>query len=50
MDYKFAGWSEWQTIPVQFENSIDLLGIAEIVQPDAATHNSVTFPLGLSDT
>lgn len=50
VDYKFAGWSEWQTIPVQFENSIDLLGIAEIVQPDAATHNSVTFPLGLSDT
>ena len=50
VDYKFSGWSEWQTIPVKFENSIDLLGIAEIVQPDAATHNSVTFPLGLSDT
>ena len=50
VDYKYAGWSEWQTIPVKFENPIDLLGIAEIVQPDAATRNSVTFPLGLSDT
>lgn len=50
VDYKFAGWSEWQTIPVKFENPIDLLGIAEIVQPDAATRDSVTFPLGLSDT
>lgn len=35
---------------MKFENPIDLLGIAEIVQPDAATRNSVTFPLGLSDT
>lgn len=50
LDYKYAGWSKWKSIPVKFENSIDLLGIAEIVQPDAATHNSVTFPLGLSDT
>jgi long-subunit fatty acid transport protein len=50
LDYKYAGWAAWETIPVRFENSIDLLGIAEIVQPDAATHNSVTFPLGLSDT
>lgn len=49
MDYKFTGWSSWEGIPVKFSNDIDFLVLAEYLQPDMATRNSLTFPLGLED-
>lgn len=50
MDYKYTGWSSWQSIPVHFENVIDFMLLAEYLQPDGATRTSVNFPLGMDDT
>ncbi|OUS26152.1 hypothetical protein A9Q99_19435 [Gammaproteobacteria bacterium 45_16_T64] len=50
VDYKFTAWSSWQTIPVQFSESIDFVTFASYVQPELSTPTSVTFPLGLVDT
>ena len=49
VDYKFTGWSSWEGIPVKFSENIDFLVLAEYLQPDMATRNSLTFPLGLED-
>jgi long-subunit fatty acid transport protein len=48
LDYKYAGWSSWQEIPLQFSVPIDFLRLAEFV--GESTRDSLVFPLGLEDT
>lgn len=50
MDYKFTAWSAWPELPIEFSEPIDVLRIAEIIQPDVATRQSVAFPFGLEDS
>lgn len=50
VDYKFAGWSSWQVLEVEFSEPVDFLRLAEIVQPDLAGKQRIAFPLGLEDT
>ena len=50
VDYKFTGWSAWETLPVQFSQNIDVLALGSLVQSELASPNSVKFPLGLEDT
>jgi len=50
VDYKFTGWSVWQTLPVEFSETIDVLALGSLVQSELATPNTVKFPLGLEDT
>ena len=50
LDYKFAGWSAWQVLEVEFSEPVDFLRLAEIVQPDLAGKQRIAFPLGLEDT
>ncbi|OUS25454.1 hypothetical protein A9Q99_21240 [Gammaproteobacteria bacterium 45_16_T64] len=50
VDYKFTGWSSWESIPVKFSQNIDVLALGSLVQSELAEPNSVTFPLGLQDT
>ncbi|MBA55077.1 MAG: hypothetical protein CMK89_11535 [Pseudomonadales bacterium] len=50
LDYKFAGWSAWQVLEVEFSKPVDFLRLAEIVQPDLAGKQRIAFPLGLEDT
>jgi len=50
MDYKFTRWSEWASIPIKFSQPIDLLAIAQFVQPKLVGPTHVTFPLGMVDT
>ncbi len=50
LDYKFAGWSAWQVLEVEFSEPVDFLRLAEIVQPDLAGKRRIAFPLGLEDT
>ncbi|MCG8671908.1 MAG: outer membrane protein transport protein [Pseudomonadales bacterium] len=52
MDYKFTEWSEWQEIPVEFDEPIGVIFLASLLQPDAAPDGGyqVNFPLGLEDT
>ena len=50
VDYKFAGWSAWQVLEVEFSKPVDFLRLAEIVQPDLAGKQRIAFPLGLEDT
>lgn len=48
VDYKYAGWSSWQDLPLQLSKSIDFLRLAEYV--GESTSNALVFPLGLKDT
>ncbi len=52
VDYKYTGWSDWDSIPVEFSESIDFLRLAQIVQPDLVGPGGtgLTFPLGLEDS
>lgn len=50
VDYKFAGWSAWQVLEVEFSEPVDFLRLAEIIQPDLAGKQRIAFPLGLEDT
>jgi len=50
MDYKFTAWSVWAGLPVEFSTPIDLLALAEIIQPELATRQSLVFPFGLEDS
>lgn len=50
VDYKYAGWSSWKGIDVEFSKPIDFLRLAEIIQPTLANRQGLTFPLGLKDT
>lgn len=51
-DYKFTEWSEWKNIPVEFSDSIGVIFLASLLQPEAAPAGGkqVNFPLGLEDT
>lgn len=48
IDYKYAGWSTWQELPLELSKSIDFLRLAEYV--GESTSNALVFPLGLEDT
>lgn len=48
LDYKYAGWSSWQDLPLQLSKSIDFLRLAEYV--GESTSDSLVFPLALKDT
>lgn len=50
VDYKFAGWSAWQVLEVEFSQPVDFLRLAEIIQPELAGKQRIAFPLGLEDT
>jgi len=50
LDYKFAGWSAWDVLEVEFSEPVDFLRLAEIIQPDLAGKTRIAFPLGLEDT
>ncbi len=50
IDYKFTAWSAWPELPLEFSEPIDVLRLAEMVQPDVATRTSVSFPFGLKDS
>lgn len=50
MDYKFTAWSAWPALPIEFSVPIDVLRLAEIVQPDVAARDKVVFPFGLEDS
>lgn len=48
IDYKYAGWSSWEELPLQLSKPIDFLRLAEFV--GESTSDSLVFPLGLEDT
>lgn len=48
IDYKYAGWSSWEELPLQLSEPIDFLRLAEFVGESTST--SLVFPLGLEDT
>lgn len=50
VDYKFTGWSAWDSIPLQFSEPIDYMRVAGTLQPALASEKSVKFPLGLKDS
>ncbi len=51
-DCKYTNWAVWNSIPVQFSQSIDFLRLAQIAQPDLVGRGGtgLTFPLGMKDT
>lgn len=48
IDYKYAGWSSWEDLPLEFSEPINFLRLAEFV--GESTRTSLVFPLGLEDT
>jgi len=48
VDYKYAGWSSWEDLPLEFSKPINFLRLAEFV--GESTRTSLVFPLGLKDT
>jgi long-subunit fatty acid transport protein len=48
VDYKYAGWSSWEDLPLEFSKPINFLRLAEFV--GESTRTSLVFPLGLEDT
>ncbi len=48
IDYKYAGWSTWEELPLELSTPIDFLRLAEYVGESTST--ALVFPLGLKDT
>lgn len=48
LDYKYAGWSTWEELPLELSKPIDFLRLAEYVGESTST--ALVFPLGLKDT
>lgn len=49
MDAKWTEWSTWEELTLQFDETLDFLRLARIVQPSAADYKILTFPMGFRD-
>ncbi|MCG8314426.1 MAG: outer membrane protein transport protein, partial [Pseudomonadales bacterium] len=50
VDYKYSSWSDWPSIPFRFSKPVDLMRIAQIIQPGVAGKDFLNFDLKLEDT
>ena len=50
VDVNWSDWKAWQAFNLKFDRKLEFLSAARILAPNKATPNTLSFPLGFTDT